>query len=187
MELIKSNTNIEDLIIKINDLPANQESDFLHESTQTIIQFLETIPSNDIDNVEVGPVSFSDKNTIKETISSNLEIIKKSLKSFISDCKQEFNTILQPVDGQNVAELLRRFKHKILPNIIPDSTLLGQPAEFQDILNACTIHRFNFLNKDNIDQVTLSISKEIQMIERLTEKSLEVSFVQKKYKKHQEL
>lgn len=187
LELIKSHIDIDKIINKMKDISPSKDSGPIEHSINIINKYIESIPSSEEDIINVGPASFSDREIIKKIITDNLKEIKRILQSFIADSKTEFNLIYQPIDGRNVAELLRRFIHRILPNIVPDSTLLGKPAEFQDILNACTIHRYIFLHTVTVDSGSQSINKEIQMIERLTEKSLEVSFVQKKYKKGREL
>ncbi len=50
------------------------------------------------------------------------------------------------VSPEEVFQLLRRLEMDILPNIIPDNTLLGIPASFSAILNASAIYRIHVLS-----------------------------------------
>ena len=86
---------------------------------------------------------------------------------------------------EDIAALLSRLEHDILPNIIPDGTLLGKAADFAAILNASALFRIQLLASDIGDYKVLL--EQTGKIERLTAKAFEVSFVQNKYNKWKEI
>jgi hypothetical protein len=95
--------------------------------------------------------------------------------------KQQGNNII-PVHADDVAQLLIRLENDILPNIIPDSTLFGKPASFGAILNAASLFRLFILDKIGEEKNANRVWMETQKLERLTEKALEVSYIQKHFR-----
>ena len=102
-------------------------------------------------------------------------------------CKNEFCPKFQNgeafvrVSDEEVSALLLRLAHNVLPNIVPDGTLLGVPATFATILNACALCRANLLLKRDAAKGPDDVHRELQKLERLTAKAFEVSYVQKQY------
>lgn len=76
-------------------------------------------------------------------LTANLSELKAGLDKFLNRCKTEFCPAFQNgeafvrVSDEEVSALLLRLAHNVLPNIVPDATLLGVPATFATILNAC--------------------------------------------------
>jgi len=146
---------------------------------------LSTIPtSHSSDQVNVWPVSDQDSLSIRHALESNLSAVKTSLEGFLEDIATQFTQWypdnITSVNTDEVYNLLLRLEHSILPNVTPDTTLRGKPAEFTAILNASALYRMHLL-VNGTQPNSEPLSKWIGIVERLTAKALEVSFVQKKY------
>jgi hypothetical protein len=113
-----------------------------------------------------------------------MDELKSALERFLKRCWDEFlsadmkDKIFPAVSPSAVYELLHRLENDILPNIVPDNTLLGNPASFSAILNASAIFRIYVLANSDPSKDPDSIYREIQKVERLTAKALEVSYIQ---------
>ncbi len=144
--------------------------------------FLSSVPTDDTqDAFRITRTEFADE--YEKFLVANLAEIKTALAEFITDChdklQEEFKDKLPKVSSGNIANLLQRLENDILPNIIPNSTIYGTPAQFQDILNAAAIYRASLLLKS---PPPAGIREDLQKIERLTSKALEVSYIQMKFK-----
>jgi hypothetical protein len=73
-----------------------------------------------------------------------------------------------------------RLNSKVLPNVIQDETLLGQRASFPAILNAAALYRLGKLILGDASKQD-DLANEVELVERLTSKSFEVSYMHKKY------
>lgn len=155
------------------------------EALRNMTGFLMSIPiDHSLDEVRITDESeSSSSNPFGIFIKDNLTEIKRAFAEFISDChnriQDEFKGKLPKFSSAHVADLLKRLECDILPNIIPDKTIYGKPAEFQDILNAAAMYRAALLLKT---PVMPTIREDMQKIERLTSKALEVSYIQMKFK-----
>jgi hypothetical protein len=153
----------------------------------TYISGIETDHTADRMRVSAVPDSDVDRKAIESAMASNLVELKYSLGRFLDRCEHGVvpgylaSGAFASVSDDQVAELLRRLAHDILPNIIPDRTLLGIPASFATILNASALHRVHLLLRRNPSKSTQDVSKELQKLERLTAKAFEVSYVQKEF------
>lgn len=156
------------------------------EKLKQIASIFSRIKLSDEDEVFiVRPDSDNDKLIILKTLNIKIGDLKNSLKGFLDDSynflinkyKKEFST----PNMHDVAELLIRLENNILPNIIPDGTLLGVPAEFYAILNASALYRLHILLDKNTPEDIGKIKDEIDKIERLAAKAFEVSYVQRKF------
>lgn len=150
-------------------------------------EYLSGIPvDSSNDRFQVFPAGDNDSKAIQSALSSNLPILKQALDGFLARCKTEFlptlSAAFRSISDREVSELLRRLDNDILPNIIPDGTLLGIPAGFGTILNASALFRISVLLRRKADKGPTAIFRDIQKLERLTAKALEVSYVQKEYK-----
>ncbi len=156
------------------------------DQLKTLAEGLKTCPiDHAIDNIEVLPDYYKEADEIKTVMTARLNEIKGALNSFLADCAglvRGWYTISNDlVNTSDLAQLLLRIENRILPNIIPDNSLLGQPASFAAILNASALYRIYLLvNERSLNYPDLS--RETKIVERLTAKSLEVSFIQRKYK-----
>jgi hypothetical protein len=159
------------------------------EPLQRITECLSTVPtSHDSGILRVYPSSDSDSLPIQDVLSNNFESIKEAVGKYLEECK----TLLQdwwpdrfkPISTRDLSALLSRLEQSILPNIIRDdrfNTLLGRPASFETILNASALFRMHLLvSRDN--DLT-DFPKETDVIERLTAKAFEVSFIQRQFNK----
>lgn len=114
--------------------------------------------------------------------------MKAGFERFIARCEGEVlapfkaKPAFQPVSADDVTELLRRLEADILPNIIPDGSLLGRPATFSTILNAAAIYRIKLLLFRATASPTDAVYRDLQKLERLTAKAFEVSYVQREFK-----
>lgn len=143
---------------------------------------LKTVPcDHSKDVVGVFPDTDADSSVLTQLLASTLGTLKTSLADFIADAAGELSKWIpasQPISTHAVAELLRRFEHRVLPNIVPDGTLLGQPAEFREILTATAVCRLSLLVARKPDA---SAVRELDIVDRLTRKAMETSFIQREY------
>ncbi len=146
---------------------------------------LSTIPTTHAsDRLKVSPVSDADAISIEQALLPHLNEIKKALDGYAVDCEslmKEWFRVTDPcVTAHDVAELLLRLDHDILPNIVPDGTLLGTPATFNAVLTASALFQMGLLVRSSCDQQG-ELSRQVGIVQRLMSKALEVSFVQRKY------
>jgi len=138
------------------------------------------------DVVEVYPPSSEDHTVLRAVLQDHLTLIKECCLSFLGSCRgylhDEYGQRFGRVDPRAVAELLRRLENDIVPNVVPDGTLLGTPADFQTILNASALFRLSMLRDKGGQPDSPSVGEDIRRVERLTEKALEVSYVQHAYR-----
>ena len=113
--------------------------------------------------------------------------IQGALMEYLTTCKASFHAwypdSVPQISTQDIADLLLRLQHRVLPNIIPDPNhdgLLGRPADFTSILNAAALYRLQLLTKGG-DTDFSELAREVGIIERLTGKALEVSFIQREH------
>jgi hypothetical protein len=157
------------------------------ESIVELASILEDLSSeHSFDTVRIGSYSDNDATSIRQLLETNLSEIKNALESFAAECEILVKTWL-PYDAVAfesaiVAELLHRLEHDILPNIVPDSSLLGKRAPFPAILIASALYRLQLLVRGNLNSPQ-DISRQIDLVERLTAKALEVTYVQHEYSK----
>ena len=83
------------------------------------------------------------------------------------------------VRPRDVGALLQRLHHNILPNIIPDGSLLGEPARFTAILNATAFYRLNLMTNDATERDMMM--RQVAIAERLTAKAFESTFIQREF------
>jgi hypothetical protein len=154
-----------------------------------LAKYFAEIPSDHTnDTLRVVPDHDPDSDLFQKSIESNLPALKAALVKFLIRCDKEilasrliggeFNS--PPADA--VAKLLHRLESDVLPNIIPDGTLLGSPVGLNSILNASALFRIHLLQKHGGTQETESVYRDVQKIERLTAKALEVSYIQKEFR-----
>ena len=153
--------------------------------------YMSTIPTDHSqDRVEVSAISDPDNDrlVIEAAITRYLGDLKSAFERFASLCWNEFlspeikEKQFPPVSAEDVFQLLRRLEKDILPNIIPNNTLLGLPASFPAILNASAIYRIHVLSTGDPTSGADTIYREIQKVERLTAKAMEVSYIQGEFK-----
>lgn len=149
---------------------------------------LSSIPTDhSTDRVDISALSDPDNDrvAIESAIKKYLTPLKEGLVRFINRCWSEFLTTdmkdkeFPSVTAEDVFQLIRRLEEDILPNIIPDDTLLGTPASYSAILNASAIYRIHLLSTSKPE----GIYQDIQKVERLTAKALEVSYIQREFRK----
>lgn len=118
-------------------------------------------------------------------LNDHLTEIKQAYRLFLEDClnwlRDQYGGKIRSINPRNIAELLRRLESDVLPNIIPDGSLLGRPAQFPDILNAAAMFRASLLTNP-ITPTADQIRGDLKKIERLTAKALEVSYIQATYR-----
>jgi len=132
----------------------------------------------------VRPSSDPDSDPIRKVLTQHLSGLKTGLEAFAVECRSLLvrwcGDSIQPASTREIAELMRRLECDILPNIVPDGTLLGQPASFPGILSASAFYRLNLLWSGGSGKAA-ALSRRLKLAERLTAKALEVSFVQKAF------
>jgi hypothetical protein len=132
-------------------------------------------------------VPADDRALLETAIGNHLDELKGGLEKFVERCTSQFPPMVSkikefpPVSAKEVFELLRRLEGHILPNIFPDGSLRGTPASFGAVLNAAAIYRICILASAEDVGDPKAIYRAIQMIERLTAKALEVSFIQRDF------
>ena len=143
---------------------------------------LDTIPAtHDSDVVIVKPDSDPDAVKIKNCLKDHLPDLKSALEEFVADCNSQIaswfpNLTSESVKPADVAQLLLRLTERVLPNVVPDATLLGRRATFAAILNASALYRLQVLLSSE-NKAAQDVSKQIALIERLTAKAFEVSYI----------
>lgn len=120
---------------------------------------------------------------IKDILKSQLVELKNSFQRFLDRSqaflKDRYPDSFPDFKACDIVQLLIRFEQKILPNIIPKkNSLLGLPAPFSAILNASALYRFKVLIDKSKDKNLKDLTS---LVERLTTKAFEVSFMQEKY------
>lgn len=164
------------------------------EKLKNIESYLSKIDiNNDEERIKIKSDFNNDYNKLELSLNNNLASLKEGCIEFLRECNdiiiKEYGNKLTSVDVQGISHLLERLDYDILPNIIPDDTLLGVPARFQTILNASSIYRLSILSygisgtKNITTDMIRDLSRDILKIERLTEKALEVSYIQQNYKR----
>lgn len=157
------------------------------EDLSAYLSGIESDHSKDRVRVLASPDSDIDRQGIEAALTANLAELKAGLDRFLNRCKADFCPAFQnaeafvPVSDEEVSALLQRLAHDVLPNIVPDGTLLGVPATFATILNACALYRANLLLKRDVAKGPTDVHRELQKLERLTAKAFEVSYIQKQY------
>jgi hypothetical protein len=151
----------------------------------SLAECLKTIPLDHIgDKINVLPSTDGDAQKIGDVLNSHLDAIKTGLEAFLVDSeilvRQWCNMPEPSVSAQDVADLLLRLHHKILPNVTPDGTRLGRRATFAAILNASALFRLHLLVNE-IDADPKELFRETGIVERLTAKAFEVSFIQREF------
>ncbi|MCP4704838.1 MAG: hypothetical protein GY865_09535 [candidate division Zixibacteria bacterium] len=173
---------------KVEDFCKSADIDFNKLKCSELKQLskcLSTIPTtNDSDCASVRPKSDIDAAIIRDAIELQITQIKSSFNNFLADAAAQlrswYPSSIVSLSTNDIGELLLRLQHNILPNIIPDGTLRGKPANLASILNASALLRLQLLaTGDSKDQE--SLARRIGRIERLTAKALEVSFIQDRY------
>lgn len=155
---------------------------------RTMAGYLSTVPTDhSLDHVTISPDSDSDRTPIESALTLHLSELKAGLEKFLERTHKEVlvryggHPDFAPISGDNVFHLLHRLENEILPNIIPDGTLLGVSSNFGSILNASALFRANMLLNRSSTSGPDTVRKDIQKIERLTAKALEVSYVQSEF------
>jgi hypothetical protein len=122
------------------------------------------------------------KDDVLEGVKQHLDELKGALSEFAAKCNVEIDRWCPDhtslCDSAQVAKLLLRLESKILPNIEPNS-LLGSRASFPAILVAAALYRLQLFAQRNI----VDVSQQTDIVERLTAKAMEVTYVQQEYGK----
>ena len=187
LHCIRKWTKVDDFCAEANKVFSKLEKEELKDLANCLI----TIPiSHEHDTVMTWPFSSEDSSIIQDIVKDHLPRIKQALE----ECLEEWNGLfvgwypdyITSVAVEDIAALLSRLEHDILPNIIPDGTLRGIPSDFAAILNASALFRIQLLARKSIGNYKV-LSEQTGKIERLTAKAFEVSFVQSEYNKWKEL
>ena len=137
------------------------------------------------ERVEVVPTGDGHAALFLDVFQKVLPNLRDTLRRFAKRCETE---ILSPIRASfptlqagDIASLLVRLHRSVLPNIVPDGTLRGVPAQFSTILNASAIYRACLLSQRHGDDGPEIMDRQLQKIERLTSKALEVTYIQHDY------
>jgi hypothetical protein len=160
------------------------------EEVRDLAGCLSTVPDkHDDDVVVVGPLGNIDATAIQAALTAHLTDLKQAFEQFLESCNTQVEgwyNIAAPIpNAGSLAELLMRLEQNILPNIVPDGTLLGTRAEFTEILNASALYRTYLLTCTDVNNLD-EFSRSIGIVERLTAKAFEATLMQMKYKQWQE-
>lgn len=174
---------------RITDFRNSARSEFaqLPALLHSLATCLGTVPiAHHDDTVKVLPASDDDASAIQTVLERHLPRIKQAMEQFLTTAATElsnwYRDAFPSIVPKEIAELLERLENNILPNIIPTdgSPLLGKPASFMAILNACALYRLHLLTTYGADKSS-ELSRRMGIVERLTAKALEVSFIQHEY------
>lgn len=170
---------------KIDEFCDNAQRDFATVGCalkDTLPDCLRTITKDhSSDKLGVWPRDDIDKSVIEKVLGDNFGSMKTAIEAYLDEADKLialwYASILPKIDTMEIAHLLLRFQHKIPPNIIPSTTLLGQPANFQAVLNASALYRTYLLANSNF----VDLAQQMGVVERLTAKSFEVTYIQQKF------
>jgi hypothetical protein len=156
------------------------------ENLGPILQALDLpVSSNPGFTFEVVPEDDRDSQRISRVLSSGIPEVEKSSRDFAKAAEEflrtRYNSAIVTINESDICALLERMQNDVIPNIIPDDTLLGRTAGVAEILSAAAIYRLNFLATIKSPPTEVD-AKQLDKIERLTAKALEASFVQSRYK-----
>jgi|ERR1044071_4546979 hypothetical protein len=144
------------------------------------------------DKIQVTAISDLDNDSreVETIFGRHFEALKIALQKYVERCWNDFvsqhvkDSQFPAVSAADVFELLRRLENDILPNIIPkNNSLLGEPASFGAILNASAFYRIHALATTDLSAGPDGVYRDVQKVERLTAKALEVSYIQGEFKK----
>lgn len=149
---------------------------------------LKSVPTDHtIDGISVWPTNDDDAQSISSVLQPRLDMLKQGLTEHMEDCAASMGTWFPDlssthVSADDIAALLLRFEHDLPPNIIPDDSdlLLGKPASFSAILNSSALFRLQLLSSGDSADVGQRLKK-TAIVERLTAKAFETTYVQKDY------
>lgn len=157
----------------------------LHTSPTTDITstLVHSPTDHSADTIRIQPRRDDDAMAISDAMNRHLADLKSALDRFASDCdalvKQWYPEPTPSVKPAEVVELLRRLERHILPNIVPNDSLLGKCAPFPAILIASALFRLQLLTRKDSG----TVAREADIVERLTAKALEVTYVHCEYEK----
>jgi hypothetical protein len=136
------------------------------------------------DRFDVVPKEHQFEPALQELLHNNLVELTACLRLFADQMwdhlKQVVPNHMSDIDPNKIAELVLRLEMDTPPNIIPNGTLLGEPASFLNILTASSLYRLSLLTAPSPrirDDATATVRK----VERLANKAIEVSYVQREY------
>jgi len=170
-----------------------QADAFFHELAEGCAQFgdqaicstLEKLRTLQIDHSTDHCPGFAltlEVKAIQDIISSNMDVLKacveKAVESFELSSTDRWKIPHHKCIVSDVVALIDRLNHNIVPNIVPDNTLLGQPASFHAILNASAVYRLHHLLGRALEDLDV-FQEKVDILERLTSKALEVTFIQR--------
>lgn len=157
-------------------------------SLRKVAELFERIPIGNTEcSVNVLPASDNDSADIRKVLSQRLPEIKEACEEFGTNCwaflSGKYSHSRDTTMPNAIYELLSRLENGILPNIIPDGSLLGVPASFQAILLSSALYRMALLLPDGAEVKPQEIRKELRKLEHLTTKAFEATFIQKEFSK----
>ena len=136
-------------------------------------------------SVSVAPLSDNDSIAIQAVLSDRLAEIRTACNVFTEKCWQllqgEYPHLKAKITAENISLLLKRLENDVLPNIIPDGSLLGTPAAFEEILLASAMYRMSLLLPEAKDVDSENTSNNLRKLERLARKSFEATWIQKTF------
>jgi hypothetical protein len=140
-----------------------------------------------LDIISATPSVDRDAASLEATCTKHLVPLKAALEKALTRFKKEILLTFAllpefaPVSEQDIYELICRLEADILPNIVPDGNLLGRPATFAAVLNACALYRMHVLTTRKPIEGPEPMSIKLSKVDRLTAKALEVSYVQHEF------
>ncbi|HUT11465.1 MAG TPA: hypothetical protein VMY42_13270 [Thermoguttaceae bacterium] len=174
---------------KIEGFRSEASSEAAKSITQKVAELavgVGTIPVNhNSDVLRVWPASDNDAEPIRDVLNPRLNELKIALGEYLHECdgfvRKWYSTKpFSDVSVYDVAELLLRLERNIPPNIVPDNTLLGKPAEFTAILNASALFRLDLLTGEGSGDGGERL-RQTGIVERLTAKAFEATFIQREF------
>lgn len=192
LHCLKDRLRLPDFTAQITD--AFSKTPFTAKLLPKIASYPASIASDHVgDHVSVQPATDPDAMVFETAFSKCLPAFKADLERFLQRCDREFlparmaGEEFTPATCEDITALLERLDNNILPNVIPQAgTLLGRPASFAAILNATAFFRIHLLLHRDPGQPLAEYTQEVEKIERLTAKALEVSYIQREYHKWRE-
>jgi hypothetical protein len=145
-------------------------------------------PTDPAEEVVVRPESDGAARVLQESLNEHLAETRQTLEGFVRNSATYVNQLLSGADvgfspdAARLAKLILRLEKHVPPNIVPDSSFLGEPAAFADIVLAASLCRMSILSAWPSDPGSQrDRTQNLKRIERLTAKAFEVSYIQREY------
>lgn len=153
---------------------------------------LSALPGHEQNKVQfvVSPSRHVRRADVSRVLTKHRVVIQHGCRAFAKLCYQKIPKVIvdldKPSKGGDVAQLVRRIRLGLPPNIFPTGHYLGKPAGLGAILTASALYRRALLSRNlkaPEGEPLVPLPEALARVDRLTLKALEVSYVQSRFYK----